>query len=108
MAFERWNESDELDEQSEAARDVAESSGASFFKTLRLAVAFVVVLAAGFAGGLFVGSHNGTSTFNNIPLIGNGLNPSPDQAASLVDFWEVWNALNQNYVITHASSTMPT
>ncbi len=106
MDLQEWD--DEREEQNETAGDVVRSANSTFLKKARLIVAFVVVLAIGFAGGIFFSTHENTSIVANIPLIGNQLDPTPDQAANLTDFWEVWNALNQNYVVTHASSTIPT
>lgn len=72
-----------------------------------MTVAFVLVLAIGFFGGMEVEAHSGVISVSNVPLIGSGLDASADSSASFTDFWEVWNALQQNYVITHASSTLP-
>ena len=35
------------------------------------------------------------------------MDATPDQSVDLTDFWKAWNALEANYVITHASSTLP-
>lgn len=73
----------------------------------RRAIAFALVAVVAFGLGVAVDA-KGTSALSNLPLIGDGLSATPDQSANLADFWKAWNALNQNYVITHASSTMPT
>lgn len=72
-------------------------------------VSFALVAALAFSAGLAVaGSGNTAAVVSHIPLIGDGLDSTPDQSADLVDFWKAWNALNENYVITHASSSIPT
>jgi carboxyl-terminal processing protease len=89
---------------------VMESSGAhSLKKSVALrGVSFVLVAMIAFGAGLFVGSGNSTTTaISHLPLLGDGLDATPDQSVDLTDFWKAWNALNANYVITHASSTMP-
>ncbi|MCR4276281.1 MAG: S41 family peptidase [Candidatus Parcubacteria bacterium] len=73
-------------------------------------VSFALVAAIAFGAGLAVAG-SGTTTaaiITHIPLIGDGLDATPDQGTDLADFWKAWNALNTNYVITHASSTLPT
>ncbi|MFA6519467.1 MAG: S41 family peptidase [Candidatus Paceibacterota bacterium] len=73
-------------------------------------VSFALVAAIAFGAGLAVAG-SGTTTaaiVTHIPLIGDGLDATPNQNVDLADFWKAWNALNTNYVITHASSTLPT
>ena len=72
-------------------------------------IAFALVAALAFAGGLVVGGGNSSAAavITRIPFIGDGLDATPDQSVDLTDFWKAWNALNANYVITHASSTLP-
>lgn len=83
------------------------------FKPSKLVVrAISVALIAGvsFFVGLTVGSGNNgaaASVVSKIPLFGNGLDATPDQSADFTAFWQAWNALQANYVITHASSTLP-
>ncbi len=80
----------------------------SFAKLLRLGVAFALVLAIGFVGGLGVSAAgSGTNPLAGIPLLGDGLDATPAQDANLADFWKVWNVLNSRFVQTHASSTIP-
>jgi carboxyl-terminal processing protease len=69
---------------------------------------FLIVFGAGIAVGLFYNSPLGQTAVANIPILGDNLNATPDSAANFTDFWKVWNVLNSQYVITHASSTMPT
>jgi carboxyl-terminal processing protease len=96
----------DIDEGGEDASANSDGAQRDYFKILRTAAVLVVVLAIGFAGGLLVKTP--TSHFvSNIPLIGDGLSANPDNAADFTDFWKVWNILNTQYVITHASSTMP-
>ncbi len=72
-------------------------------------VSFALIAMLSFGAGLFVGSGGSTAAVvTHIPFIGDGLDATPDQNVDLMDFWKAWNALNANYVITHASSTLPT
>ncbi|MBA3789041.1 S41 family peptidase [Patescibacteria group bacterium] len=104
MELQEW----EQDATNATPGKVLRSSRSSFFKIIRLAIAFAVVLAVGFSGGFLVGSHKGTNAFSTIPLLGDNLDATPDPAINLTDFWKVYNALNAQYVVTHASSTLPT
>jgi carboxyl-terminal processing protease len=106
MDLQEW---DDQDQPTQTAGDVVRSANRNFLMKARLIIAFIVVFAIGLALGIFIGTHYwGTSVVENIPLIGSGLDATPDENANLTDFWEVWNALNTNYVVTHASSTIPT
>lgn len=72
-------------------------------------VSYALVAALAFGAGLVMGNSGSAGTaIAHIPLIGDQLDATPDQSADLTDFWKAWNALEANYVITHASSTMPT
>lgn len=69
-------------------------------------LALVAVLA--FTIGLAVGERNSASSIvSRIPLIGDGLDATPNPNADFIDFWKAWNALEEHYVTTHASSTSP-
>lgn len=72
-------------------------------------VSFALVAALAFGAGLAVagGSSSAAAVVAHIPLMGDGLDATPVQSADLTDFWKAWNALEKNYVITHASSTLP-
>lgn len=71
-------------------------------------VSFALVAALSFGAGLAVADTDATSSvIDHIPLIGDGLDATPNKEADLTDFWKAWNALEANYVITHASSTIP-
>lgn len=72
-------------------------------------VAFALVAALAFGIGLLFGS-SGTvaSVVSHVPFIGDNLDATPDPSVDLGDFWKAWNALDANYVNTHASSTLPT
>jgi carboxyl-terminal processing protease len=86
-----------------------ESAKRSWMKSVvGRAVSFAIVAGVAFCAGLVVAGTPGSSVVEHLPLIGNGLNATPDPSVNLTDFWEAWNALNTNYVITHASTTMPT
>jgi carboxyl-terminal processing protease len=89
--------------------DVVETpSKRSFMRKARMAGAFALVLVIGFAGGVTASGASTSHVFANIPLIGDGLNSTPDQGADLTDFWKAWNVLNSRFVQTHASTTPPT
>ena len=71
-------------------------------------VEFAVVAVVAFGIGFSFGTSGSASTIiSHIPLVGDGLDATPDQSADLADFWKAWNALEANYVVTHASSTLP-
>ncbi len=73
-------------------------------------IAYALVAALAFGAGLVVGGTGATPTVivSHIPLVGDGLDSTPNQGADFTDFWKAWNALDTNYVVTHASSTIPT
>lgn len=73
-------------------------------------VSFALVAAIAFMLGLAMGANGSTtaSVAARIPLLGDGLDATPSRNADLDDFWKAWNALEANYVVTHASSTLPT
>lgn len=72
-------------------------------------VSFALIAALAFSAGLAIGNTgSAAAVITRIPLIGDGLDATPDQSADLTDFWKAWNALNANYIITNASSTLPT
>lgn len=72
-------------------------------------VSFALVATMAFGIGLATGdSESASSMVARIPLIGDGLDATPDQRADFIDFWKAWNALETNYVVTHPSSTPPT
>ncbi|MDP2652301.1 MAG: hypothetical protein Q8O94_04135, partial [bacterium] len=68
--------------------------------------ALVAALAFG-AGFLVANSGSAASVISRIPIIGDGLDATPNQSVDFTDFWKAWNALETNYVGTHASSTLP-
>lgn len=71
-------------------------------------ISFALVAALAFSAGVFVsGSGSAAAIVAHIPLIGDGLDATPDQSVDLTDFWKAWNTLGANYVITHSSSTLP-
>lgn len=72
-------------------------------------VSFALVAVVAFSAGLFMGGGNSASAVvAHLPLVGDSLDATPDQSVDLTDFWKAWNALSENYIITHASSTLPT
>jgi carboxyl-terminal processing protease len=71
------------------------------------ALAFVAVLA--FSAGILIGGQGSVAeSISGLPLIGDGLDATPDESANLADFWKAWNVLSAQYVETNASSTLPT
>ncbi|MBT9174186.1 MAG: putative CtpA-like serine protease [Syntrophomonadaceae bacterium] len=70
-------------------------------------VSFALVAALAFGAGLVVGDSGSTSVVSRIPLIGDGLDATPDPRADFTDFWKAWNALEKQYVVTNASLTPP-
>lgn len=95
----------ELDDTVE--RKDEDVSRPSFMRVSRLGVGFALVLALGFVGGISVGANGGSQLFANVPLLGDGLDATPDASANLDPFWKAWNTLNAQFVQTHASSTAP-
>ena len=78
-------------------------------RIVTLSASFAIVTALAFGAGLAPGNaSSAAAVVTRIPLIGDGLDATPDQSADLANFWKVWNALRANYVVTHASSTLPT
>lgn len=70
--------------------------------------AFALVAALSFGAGIFAaGTTTTAAVISHVPLLGDHLDATPDSSADLTDFWKAWNALDANYVITHASSTLP-
>src|SRR4051812_27883067 len=73
-------------------------------------IGYALVTALAFGGGLWLGGGGVTTAavISHIPFAGDNLDATPDQAANLDAFWKAWNALNAEYVNTHASTTIPT
>ncbi|MFA4846283.1 MAG: S41 family peptidase, partial [Patescibacteria group bacterium] len=75
----------------------------------RRGVSFALVAALAFGAGVFAGNSGApAAVITHLPLIGDGLDATPNQNVDLSGFWKAWNALDANYVSTHASSTLPT
>lgn len=70
-------------------------------------VSYVVVAVLAFIAGISVAGGPPASVASRVPLLGDGLDATPDQSADLADFWKAWHALEDNFVETHASSTLP-
>lgn len=97
--------SGDMDTEDEFA---APAANRAFTKTVRLGMAFALVLVLGFVGGFSVSAALGTSpALASIPLLGDGLDATPAEDANLTDFWKVWNELDERFVQTHASNTLP-
>lgn len=72
-------------------------------------ISFALVAVLAFSSGLALGgSGSAAAVITHIPIIGDGLDATPNPNADFTDFWKVWNALETKYVSTHASSTLPT
>lgn len=84
------------------------TSNKRFRRTVKLAVSFALVLSLGFAGGLTVGAAGGSRVLSNLPLIGDGLDATPDPSLDFTEFWKVYNVLNTKFVQTHGTTTAPT
>jgi carboxyl-terminal processing protease len=81
---------------------------ANFDKNLvQRGVSFALVAAVAFMAGIVVEARGAPGSLSSVPFLGDGLTAAPDQSANLADFWKAWNALNDHYVVTHASSTIP-
>lgn len=74
-------------------------------KTLRSGIVIALVLALGFLGGLTVGADGGSKVLANVPLLGDGLDATPDARLDFTDFWKVYNVLQSRFVQTHSSTT---
>ena len=72
------------------------------------AASFAVVAVVAFGVGFTLGAKGGEPALSHLPFIGDGLNATPDSRADLTDFWKAWNALEERFVETHASTTIPT
>lgn len=79
----------------------------SFAKVAKLGIAFALMLAVGFAGGISVGAADTRDLLAHVPLLGDGLDATPDTSADLTDFWKAWNTLDERFVETHSTSSMP-
>lgn len=72
-------------------------------------VSLALVAAVAFGAGLILGETSApAAVLSRVPILGDGLDSTPDPSVDLADFWKAWNALNANYVITNASTTLPT
>ncbi len=87
---------------------VEEKRPAPFTRFAKLGAAFALMLAIGFASGISVGAAGSTNLLSNVPLLGDGLDATPDESADFTEFWKVWNALDERFVQTHATGTPPT
>ncbi|MHB8660678.1 MAG: S41 family peptidase [Minisyncoccota bacterium] len=71
-------------------------------------ISFALVAVLAFGAGVAIGTNgSANAVVSHVPFLGDNLDATPDQSADLTDFWKAWNALEANYVITHASSTLP-
>lgn len=81
----------------------------AFPKVAKLGIALALMLGIGFAGGVTVGAAggNGSSVFSNLPLLGDGLDATPDESADMATFWKAWNTLQDRFVAANSTSTPP-
>jgi carboxyl-terminal processing protease len=71
-------------------------------------VSLALVATVAFGAGIAIGnSGTAAAVVARVPLIGDGLDATVNPEVDLTNFWKAWNALEENYVITHASSTLP-
>ena len=88
------------------------STNRTIGRTVKFAVLFAVVLVLGFAGGVRVGATANASTLGSalskVPLLGDGLDATPNPNLDFTDFWKVYNILNTQFVQTHSSTTPAT
>lgn len=74
----------------------------------RIAVVLAVLVVVSFGAGVVTGAGGGAKLLaEGIPLFGDGLDATPDTTVELDAFWKAWNALDDKFVETHASSTLP-
>jgi carboxyl-terminal processing protease len=69
-------------------------------------IALIAVLAFG-AGFLAGGQDTLSESISGLPVIGDGLDATPDENVNLANFWKAWNVLSAQFVETQASSTLP-
>lgn len=76
----------------------------------RSAIILALVAALSFGAGLAVAGSNtsSASVLSKVPFIGDNLDATPDSTIDFTDFWKVYNTLRTQFVVTHASSTLPT
>lgn len=96
-----------MNENETEVGEVPDARRRSFGKIAKLGVAFALVLVVGFASGMSVNANSASRILAAVPLLGDGLDATPDSSADLSDFWRAWNALDSRFVQTHASSTLP-
>lgn len=97
-----------MNEYEERTSAPVRAPSTSFAKLAKVGVGFALMLAIGFAGGVSVGAADAKSIFTNVPLLGDGLDATPDESVDFTDFWKAWNALEKRFVETHSTSTAPT
>ena len=96
--------------EEEISIELSADDGASrtrLFQMIRTGAVLALVLVVGFAGGLKVGASGNSYALSHIPILGDSLNATPDSSADFTAFWKAWNVLNDRFVQTHASSTLP-
>ena len=75
----------------------------------RAAVILAIVVVLSFGAGVVTGAGTGSRIFaDSLPLLGMGLDSTPDTTVDLGNFWKAWNTLEARFVETSASSTLPT
>lgn len=113
-AIMRTRMADELDkhlideEETYPTEQMSPDTRRKFLTFAALSAAFALTLTFGFVGGLRVGAASSPDLLTHVPFLGDGLNAAPDTTANFTDFWKVWNVLNDRFVQTHGSTTIPT
>lgn len=86
---------------------VPQKQTASFARMTKLGVAFALVLAIGFVGGIAVSANGTSKVLSAVPVLGDGLVATPAKDADFTNYWKVWNTLNTRFVQTHGTSSPP-
>ena len=86
--------------------EVEKKEGRFGVGVVRLAIIVALVAGVSFLGGISVGAE-GKKLLADVPLLNNGLDPTPDPSADLSEFWKAWNVLKTRFVESSASSTPP-
>jgi carboxyl-terminal processing protease len=74
--------------------------------TKQAAAAALIAVLSFWAGFAAAGNSGVASVVAHLPLLGDGLDATPPEA-DVTDLWRAWNALEANFIETHASSSLP-
>lgn len=84
---------------------MAEHSNEQSRNVVRRAVLVALIVVVSFVAGMYA-ADTGVSRLVSSTLNG-GLNATPDESVNLDDFWSAWNTLNERFIATSASTTLP-